>query len=90
MNDSHELANAIRETLFSENEADRNGEAANVVDGLFEIARGLYAIAGSIQRLGNAEASTPYGGLESLGMQLEKSAKIVARALDSAGEVNDA
>jgi hypothetical protein len=32
-------AEAIRATLISPNESDRNLEAANVVDGLFAIAR---------------------------------------------------
>lgn len=34
--------------LISTNEADQNGEVANVVDGLFAIARALQAIATAI------------------------------------------
>lgn len=61
----------------------RNGqEGANLVDGMFAIADGLNNIAQAIHRLGNADASTPYGGLEALGMQIEKAATIVAGAMD--------
>ena len=35
--------------LRSPNESDSNGEAANVVDGLFAIARGLHAVAEAIK-----------------------------------------
>jgi hypothetical protein len=40
-----ELATTIRAVLESPNEADQNGEAANVVDGLFAIARALEHLA---------------------------------------------
>jgi len=43
------VAKAIRETLISPNESDRNFEAANVVDGLFAIARALMAVAKAIE-----------------------------------------
>ena len=36
-----ELAEAIHAVLESPNEVDRNGEQANVVDGLFAIARAI-------------------------------------------------
>jgi hypothetical protein len=36
---SDKVATALRATLISPNEFDTNGEAANVVDGLFAIAR---------------------------------------------------
>jgi hypothetical protein len=49
MKTSLTVAEAIVETLISPNEADRNMEAANVVDALFAIARGLNAIAVSIE-----------------------------------------
>jgi len=39
------LYHALRETLISPNEADRNLEPANVVDGLFAISRALHHIA---------------------------------------------
>ena len=36
-----QIARALLETLISPNESDRNLEAANVVDGLFAIARAI-------------------------------------------------
>ena len=42
-------AEAIRATLISPNESDRNLEAANVVDGLFAIARALERVADAIE-----------------------------------------
>lgn len=42
------IAQAIRYALTSPNESDRNGETANVVDGLYFIGRALYAVADAI------------------------------------------
>jgi hypothetical protein len=39
------VADALRKTLISPNEYDSKGEAANVVDGLFAIARALNHVA---------------------------------------------
>jgi hypothetical protein len=53
MIDVEKLANAIMDgfgnTLLSPNEVDRNMAAANVVDGLFAIARVLHDVAAAIQ-----------------------------------------
>jgi hypothetical protein len=49
-----ELVDVLEEftTRFeSPNESDRNGETANVVDGLFAIARGLHAVAKAIESI---------------------------------------
>jgi len=46
-------ADAIQRTLESVNEYDRNMEPANVVDGLFAVARGLQAIAKALRELGS-------------------------------------
>ncbi len=54
------IAEAVLATLISPNESDRNGESANVVDGLFAIARGLQAIARNLERLGPNESSSPF------------------------------
>jgi hypothetical protein len=48
------VARAITAALISPNEADSNGEPANVVDGLFAIAR---AIAYLADRVGEAPAA---------------------------------
>jgi hypothetical protein len=44
-----DVAQALRETLISPNECDANLEPANVVDGLFAIARALMAVAKAIE-----------------------------------------
>jgi hypothetical protein len=56
------VAKAILDTLISPNEADQNLEAANVVDGLFAIAR---ALSYGAKRLGLNEAATSMGAIES-------------------------
>jgi hypothetical protein len=43
-----QVAKALRQTLVSPNEYDSKGEAANVVDGLFAIARALNRVAKAI------------------------------------------
>ena len=44
-----ETGSAIRRTLESPSECDNNGESANVVDGLFSIARSIDGLAGAIR-----------------------------------------
>ncbi len=44
-----DTADAIRFTLISPNEADSNSEPANVVDGLFAIARALDRLADAVR-----------------------------------------
>jgi hypothetical protein len=46
---SNPIANAILKTLISPNECDTNFEAANVVDGLFAVARALHHIAKNLR-----------------------------------------
>jgi hypothetical protein len=45
-----DLADALTSTLQSVNECDRNGEPANVVDGLFAIARAIHRLAEAVDR----------------------------------------
>jgi hypothetical protein len=40
---------ALKACLMSPNEADRNGEVANVVDGLFAIARAIHRLAKAVE-----------------------------------------
>jgi hypothetical protein len=49
------IAEAIKATLISPNESDSNFEAANVVDGLYAIARGLYDLADAVRELGRGD-----------------------------------
>lgn len=44
-------------------------------------AEALQSIARAIHRLGNADASTPFGGLEALGMVIKESNSEIAAAL---------
>jgi len=46
---SKDVAAALRQVLVSPNECDSNLEAANMVDGLFAIARALHRIAEAIE-----------------------------------------
>ena len=45
------------------------------------IADGLFAIAAALDRLGNADASTPMGGLEALGAVLKEGLSDLAQAI---------
>ena len=45
-----DLSQALRDVFISPNEADRNFEAANVVDGLFAIARAIVALAKTVEK----------------------------------------
>lgn len=54
-----ELCEAIRNSFQSPNEMDRNGETANVVDGLFFIGRGLMEITQALERIATAMEKKP-------------------------------
>ena len=45
------VAEAVRDGLTSPNECDRNGEIANVTDGLFAIARAISRLADAVEGL---------------------------------------
>jgi hypothetical protein len=49
------IAEALRATLISPNESDSNGEAANMVDGLYAVARSIYDLADAVRELGRAD-----------------------------------
>ena len=70
---------AIENATFSAAEQNERGESANIVDGLFAIARGLEAVAKAVQRLGNNDAATSMGAIEALG-------KVMSEAISGAGE----
>ena len=52
-----------------------------IEDGLFAIAASLDRVAHAIHRLGNADAMTPFGGMEALGMAITEAADRIASAL---------
>ena len=45
----NEISHALHFTLVSPNESDRNGEDANVVDGLFAIARAINRLSDAVE-----------------------------------------
>lgn len=81
---SKPLADALIHTLTSPNEADRNGEVANVVDGLFAVAR---AIRYAADCLGTGNASTQMGALEALAAEVMTGARSIASSLDGIAEM---
>mgnify|MGYP001558271493 CR=1 FL=1 len=73
------IAAAIEYAFTSPNESDSNLETANIVDGLYRVARAL-------RDLGNGNAATSMGGMEALGMTMKESAEIIAGALSDLAE----
>lgn len=63
------VADAIDRNFTSPNVPDANMEPANVVDAIHGVGG---AIARALDRLGNADAATPMGGLEALGAVLKE------------------
>ncbi len=61
------IAKAIAATFISPNEHDSNFEPANVVDGLFAIARSIESLATAVTRIAYGGADEPTG-LEALSM----------------------
>lgn len=78
---TEQVAKALMETLVSPNESDQNLEPANVVDGLFAIARGLEAVARSIRDLGNGDAATPMGAIEGFAVIVRDACGDIASAI---------
>lgn len=78
-----DVATALKHTLLSTNEEDRAGYDANVVDGLFAMARALREIAASLDRLGNGGATTQFGAIEAFGMHIGEK---LERLIDVLGE----
>ena len=72
------IASAIECSLQSPNVSDRNGEAANVVDALDELAS---AIRFAAKHLGFNDASTPMGAIEGLGKCITDGADTIADAM---------
>lgn len=70
-----QMAEALLACLMVDHTVNCAGDSANLVDGLLSIARAL-------NRLGNADASTPMGGLEALGKAILDSADRIANSID--------
>jgi hypothetical protein len=54
--DADRLAEAVWGTLYSPNESDSNFEPANVVDGLFHVARAVERLASAVARVADTTA----------------------------------
>jgi hypothetical protein len=84
---SRDVGEALFNTLVSPNERDSHGEPANVVDGLFAIARSLDDVALQLRNLGNAGAITAHGtelgAIEGLAMKIEEGLGHIASAIDN-------
>lgn len=75
------VSDALMETLISPNEHNTNLEAANVVDGLFAIARALNDVAKSLRELGVNDAATPMGAVEMLAKEVKDGADRLSYAI---------
>ena len=73
-------ADAIKETLVSPNCSDFNGEAANVVDGLYQVSS---AIRFAAKHLGKEEASSPQGAIEYLAGSIQDGTTQIADAINN-------
>jgi hypothetical protein len=65
-----EIIALLRCCLTSSCETNRDLESANIVDGLFAIARAGDRIADALHALGNADAVTPMGAIEGFGAHI--------------------
>jgi len=77
-NNNDTLAQALREVLISPAVSDNNGADANIVDSVNHVAN---AIRHGLDRLGNADESTPFGALEGHGMAILEGAEKISTAL---------
>ena len=68
---------------FFEDKARKGAGAVAIAYALMALADAQAASARAIQKLGLGDASTPFGAVEALGMQIEKAAEIIARAMPS-------
>lgn len=85
----NQLAEALRATLISPNEQDRNLEAANVVDGLFAIARAVDRLATQVKYLGNGDATDNRGAIEAFGMHIGEKMDALAEAITTKGQSDE-
>lgn len=72
--------------LISDVEKDAEGNFANVVDGLFAIARALDGLSLAIHRLGTADAGTRMGAIEVLSMEIKDGFTRLADAISESHE----
>jgi hypothetical protein len=77
---SKEIANALRDVLMSPNVEDSNGEIANAVDTLNNIAKALWF---GVKHLGLNDADSPLGALENLALEVRNGSQCIADGLNA-------
>lgn len=70
---------------FCEKRARQGDAGFAIAYALIDLADSQEATAAAIQRLGNGNASTHFGAIENLAMQMEKAAQSLTYAIDGAG-----
>lgn len=77
--DTAEIAQAIRDAFIAPMETEAE-------PGAFNLAEAAQAIATHLKYLGNADAATPYGAIEALGMVIKEGAERISTSLDGLAE----
>ena len=81
-------AAAINAVGISPNESDSNGEPANLVDGLFAIARALQGLTYQVKQLGVGDTDG-MGAVEFAAVRVATALNGVAAAIDTTGGRED-
>lgn len=74
-------SDTVLQALITTDDENADGEALNIADGMFAIARSLDSIARALRDLGNANASTPMGAIEAHGAAMLEAADRISAAL---------
>jgi hypothetical protein len=77
-NNADAIAETLHHALVSPNVADSNGEAANLVDVVHELAR---AVGFGLKWLGTGDAMTQMGAIEAHGVMVKEAAETIAAAI---------
>jgi hypothetical protein len=85
----NKVADALLATLFSSSELDSNCESANVVDGLFAIARSMDRVAKALNRLGTGNAPTDMGAVEFLAVEVKSGLDSLAASVEQAARIRN-
>lgn len=87
MTEKDQVSKAIQRGLISAKDFDATPTLdANVVDGLFAIARAIENLASATRVLGTADAADPRGAIELLSMEVRDGFRTLANAIEDASE----
>ena len=70
------------ECFVSGVEENKDHGSANVVDGLYAIASSLDSVASALRYLGNADAATPMGAIEALGLEVQNGFSSISSSIN--------